>query len=243
MLVIAGAVAGLVGSVAGLASVISYPALLAAGLGPVSANVTNTVALVLSGVGSALGSRPELRGQRERIARLGAAMVAGSVVGAVLLLVTPPETFARIVPWLIGAGSVAMLLRPSAERLEVLRRRGDSRGLVVAVLVIAVYAGYFGAAAGVILLALLLARTGESLPRSNAAKNVLLAIANAVAALWFAVAGPVSWLAALPLGAGFLVGARVGPVVVRHAPAGPLRLGIALAGVGVAVALGVEAYR
>ena len=235
--------AGLVGSIAGLASVISYPALLAAGLGPVSANVTNTVALVLSGVGSALGSRPELRGQRRRIRRLGGAMVVGSLAGAGLLLVTPPDTFARIVPWLIGLGSVAMLLRPSSERLEALRRRGDTPGLVAAVLVIAVYAGYFGAAAGVILLALLLSRTGDTLARSNAAKNVLLALANAVAALWFAVAGPVVWLAALPLGLGFLVGARVGPVIVRRTPAEPLRLAIALAGVGVAVALGVDAYR
>ena len=207
-----------------------------------SANVTNTVALVLSGVGSALGSRPELRGQRERIRRLAVPMVAGSVMGAALLLITPPETFARIVPWLIAGGSVAMLLRPRAERLEALRRRGDTHGLVLAVLVIAVYAGYFGAAAGVILLALLLGRTGDTLPRSNAAKNVLLALANAVAALWFAVAGPVSWLAALPLGAGFLLGARVGPVVVRHAPAEPLRLVISLAGVAVAVALAVDAY-
>lgn len=242
LLVAAGVAAGLAGSIAGLASLISYPALLAVGLGPVAANVTNTVALVFSGVGAALGSRPELRGQGRRLRRLGGVAVAGGALGGALLLLTPSAAFERVVPWLIGLASVAILIRPSPDRLRRLQHTGDTTGLVVAVFVIAVYGGYFGAAAGVLLFAVLLAMTGDTLPRNNAAKNAVLALANGVAALGFVVFGPVHWAAALSLGMGFLLGARVGPVVVRVAPTEPLRLLIALAGLALAGKLGVDAY-
>ena len=102
-LVLAGLGAGLVGSITGLASLISYPALLAIGLPPVMANVTNTVALVFSSGGSVLGSRPELGGQATRLRRLGVIAVLGGVLGGLLLLlITPPGAFERIVPWLIA---------------------------------------------------------------------------------------------------------------------------------------------
>lgn len=84
--------------------------------------------------------------------------------------------------------------------------------------------------------------TGESLPRSNAMKNLLLGLANAIAAVAFAVFGPVHWLTVLPLAAGFLIGGRTGPVVVRHAPTALLRILISLAGLGLAVHLGLDAY-
>src|SRR3954464_8811641 len=105
LLVLAGVGAGLTGSIAGLASLISYPALLAAGIPPVTANVTNTVALVLNAVGSVSASRPELRGQARRLRPLLAAAVLGGATGMVLLLLTPTEAFGRIVPWLIAGAS------------------------------------------------------------------------------------------------------------------------------------------
>src|ERR1700720_2669082 len=108
-LVLAGFGGGLVGSVAGLASLVSYPALLAAGLPPVSANVSNTVALVFGSVGSVSGSVVELRGQRAHARRLGAIAVAGGICGGALLLATPSGAFARIVPWLVAGASVAIL--------------------------------------------------------------------------------------------------------------------------------------
>ena len=108
---------------------------------------------------------------------------------------------------------------------------------------ITVYGGYFGAAAGVLLLALLLSVSGESLARSNAMKNLVLGLANAVASVAFIAFGPVRWSAVVPLAAGFLVGGRLGPLVVRRAPAGPLRVLIACAGLGLAVHLGLDAYR
>jgi uncharacterized membrane protein YfcA len=243
LLVLAGIGAGLVGSIAGVASLISYPALLATGLPPVTANMTNTVALVFHGVGAIHGSVPELRGGRQRqlVRRLLVWAVLGGVVGGILLLRTPSEAFARIVPWLIAASSVAVLIPPRPPRPERHPTR-ETIPLRAGVFVIGIYGGYFGAAAGVLMLALLLALTGETLQRSSAVRTVLMFFANGVAALYFVIAGDVSWAAVLPLSVGLLIGGRIGPVLLRHAPAGPMRVLIALTGLGLAIHLGLDAY-
>jgi uncharacterized membrane protein YfcA len=241
LLVVAGVTGGLAGSIAGLASLTTYPALLAVGLGPVAANVTNTVALVFSSAGSVSGSRPELSGQGARVRRLGVAALLGGLTGCALLLVTAEATFERMAPWLIGFASIAILVRPRPRPVAGPGHR-DGPGMLAGVYLVGVYGGYFGAAAGVILLALLLLGTAEPLPISNALKNTLLGVANAVAALGFALLAPVEWLAILPLSVGLFAGARLGPVVVRHAPAGALRLLIGGAGLALAVVLAVEAY-
>jgi uncharacterized membrane protein YfcA len=240
-LVLAGFGAGLSGSIAGLASLISYPALLAVGLPPISANVSNTVALVFNSVGSVGASMPELSGQRARARRLGTMALAGGVVGSTLLLLTPGQTFERIVPFLIGAGSLAVLIPPRRHAVPAGHEK-PRWTLAAAVFAIAVYGGYFGAAAGVIMLGVLLFVTAEPLPRSNAMKNLLMGIANGIAAVAFALFGPVKWAAVLPLAVGFFAGGRLGPVVVRRAPATPIRVGIAVAGLGLAVHLALDAY-
>jgi hypothetical protein len=244
LLVCAGLVGGLCGSIAGLASLVSYPALLAVGLGPITANVSNTVALVFSSVGSTWGSQPELRGQAPRVRVLALAAVAGGAVGAALLLLTPSETFERLAPWLIGTASLAILLRPRVRAAdgEPDTRANPGAGLAGGVFLIAIYGGYFGAAAGVMLLALMLVGTSDTLARSNALKNVVLGIANAAAAVGFAVLGPVHWAAVAPLAVGLLAGGRLGPVVVRHANAAVLRALIGVAGLALAVKLAVDAY-
>lgn len=245
LLAAAGIAGGLTGSIAGLASLATYPALLFVGLSPVAANVTNTVALVFTGVGSVLGSRPELKGQGPRLRSLACFAAAGGLVGAALLLSTPAEDFAKIVPWLIAFASLTILIprrpTPAADgappdpAFRIVE--GASIGLI------AIYGGYFGAAAGVLLLALLLRTTHASLAKANATKNVLLGVANSVAALIFIVWAPVDWAAALPLGLGCLIGSRLGPVVVRHAPVTVLRWVIGVAGLALAVSLGVDAYQ
>lgn len=239
LLLVAGFGAGLAGTVVGLASLVSYPALLGVGLPPVTANVTNTVALTASGVGSTLGSRLELRGQLHLVRRVALAAVLGGIVGAVLLLRTPAGAFEQIVPWLIAAASLAILFQPWLRRLHGER---DPRTLTLVIFLISIYGGYFGAAAGVLMLAALLAMTTEPLPRANAVKNVCLGLANAVAAVAFILFGPVTWAAVLPLAAGCLAGSRLGPVVVRHAPGGPLRLAIAFLGFLLAARLAQQAY-
>ena len=242
LILLAGVAAGLSGSMAGLASLISYPALLAAGLPPVSANVTNTVALVFNGAGSVSGSRPELLGQGARIRRLGTAGLLGGVIGGVLLLLGSPGVFEKIVPLLIGFASLAILVASRAPLETLPDARPDSRWIVGGVFLIGIYGGYFGAAAGVLLLAVLLGTGTDTLPRSNALKNVVLGLANLVAAGVFVVFGPVDWTLAVPLAIGLFTGGRLGPIVVRHSPATVLRVVIAVAGLGLAVYLGVDAY-
>ena len=252
-----GILAGIVSTVASLASVVSYPALLALGLQPVSANVTNTVALMFTAVGAAAGSRPELTGQRRRVLKLGLLTAAGGGAGAALLLLTPPAGFEYVAPLLIAVGSLVILRRPvqvapAADRETrpdgSARTHGagdrDSGWLSrAAIFAVAVYVGYFGAAGGVLMLAVLLRMFRLSLARTNALKNVILGLANAVAGVCFAIFGPVRWAAALPLAAGFLAGGWIGPKIVRKVPAGPFRIVVSLCGVGLAVMLGISAYR
>jgi uncharacterized protein len=205
-----------------------------------TANVTNTVALVLSTVGASVASRQELHGQSRRVRRLAVLSVAGGTGGAALLLSTPPEVFEVVVPLLIGGGSLVLLGQPLVLRLT--RGGADERGplLPAGVFAVGVYGGYFGAAAGVLLLALLAVSVAEPLARLNAVKNVTLGLANAVAAVGFAAFGPVRWAAAAPLAAGFLLGGAAGPLVVRRLPAERLRVLIGLFGLGLAVKLGLD---
>lgn len=247
ILAVAGIAGGLAGSIAGLASVATYPALLLVGLPPVTANVTNTVALVFNGIGSVSGSRPELTGQGDWIKRIVPAAVLGGVAGAALLLLTPAEGFENVVPILLGLASLAILL-PRRVNQQTAAAGHPRRTATVylesaAIFFISIYGGYFGAAAGVLLLALLLGAGHETLAHANAGKNVVLGIANGVAALIFAFLAPVQWLAVIPLGLGCLLGSRLGPVVVRHAPSGPMKVLIGVAGLALAIKLGVDTYR
>ena len=242
-LVGAGALAGIVSTVVGLASVVSYPALLAIGLSPLAANMTNTVSLLFTGVGAAAGSRPELVGQGARIRRLGLVTALGGGAGAALLLLTPPQTFVRAAPVLIGAASLVLLAQPGPGRRSHHAPAERSPLLVAGVFCVAIYIGYFGAAGGILMLAILTAMMAEPIARSNAVKNMIGALANAVAALGFALFGQVDWVAVVPLAAGFLAGGWAGPALVRRLPGRALRILVAVCGLGVAVKLGISAYR
>jgi len=232
-----GVVSGVFSTVVSLASIVSYPALLAFGLTPLSANVTNTVALLFSGVGAALGSRPELAGQGPRVFRLGRLTALGGATGAFLLLVTPSQTFEQLAPWLIGAASL-MLVRPP--RGELRSEQGAlTRGALFAV---AIYVGYFGAAGGILMIAVLSSMVEGTPAKLNALKNVLSGLANAVAAVGFAIFGPVDWGAVAPLAAGFLLGGWIGPKIARRLPGQSLRHLAAACGLAVAVKLGYDAY-
>lgn len=240
LLLAAGIVGGLTGTIAGLASVATYPALLLAGLPPVAANVTNTVALTFNTVGAVWGSLPELDGMGRWLLRTLPVAVAGGATGAALLLTLPAAGFQTVVPVLLAFSAVTIAL---PQRRPTGTARSRELWISAALFAICLYGGYFGAAAGVVMLALFLRTGSESLAHANAAKNVVLGAANGVAALVFIAFAPVNWLAVWPLGAGLLVGSRLGPVVVRHAPAAPLRLAIAVSGLALAVKLGWNAYR
>ncbi|MFC5379635.1 sulfite exporter TauE/SafE family protein [Aquipuribacter nitratireducens] len=249
---LAGAAAGFINAVVGSGTLLSFPVLLALGLPPVSANITNNLGLVPGSFAGAWGYRRELRGQRRRVAVLVPASVVGGVTGALLLLVLPESVFAAVVPALIGLALVLVLLQP---RLQgwVRRSRGRAaaaRGtttvhhdhLAAAVPVTAltgVYGGYFGAAQGVLLIGALGAVVDDDVQRINALKNVLAGVVNLVAAVVFVVVAPqeVVWPLVGAVAAGALLGGLVGGRVGRRLPPLVLRGVIVVVGVVAIVAL------
>ena len=238
-LVGAGVVAGIVGTGGGITSLVSYPALLSVGLPPLAADVANLVALVACWPGSALSSRRELTGSGRWLARGLPLAALGAAGGALLLLTTPSGLFERLVPVLLAAGSLALLCQPVLTR-RLHARRGHVLALPV-VATVSVYSGYFGAGAGVLLLATLLVLVDQRLPEANAVKNMLNGAATVAAAAVLVCAGPVVWAAVVPLAAGLFVGATLGPIVVRHLPATVVRVAVAALGLGLAVRLAFAA--
>ena len=196
---LAGLAAGTINTVIGSGTLITFPALLAVGLPPVTANVTNTLGLVPGSVLGAWGYRRELRGQGARALRFGAASVTGGLLGAMLLLTLGEGAFTVIVPVLIVAACVLVVLQPRIARRMAAReeRAGATRPLhggpllLLGIAAAGTYGGYFGAAQGVILLGMIGASVPEGIQRVNALKNVLAGLVNAVAAAVFIVVAEV----------------------------------------------------
>jgi uncharacterized membrane protein YfcA len=242
-LVTAGVVAGTATSAGAIASLISYPALLLIGVPAVVANMTNAVAVVGIGVASTLASGPELRGTGRQVQRWAVFMIIGAAVGAALLLSTPAGLFTWAVPFLIAGASLLLLAQPRITAWRRTRPPLAVTTLPIGLFAVGVYNGYFGAASGIMLLSLLMITVESRLVRANAVKNVLLGIGDVVAAGAFIAFGPIDWPGALALGAGFLVGGALGPRIARRAPAGVLRVAIAVTGLALAVGLFVTAVR
>lgn len=241
ILVVAGVVAGVIGTAGGITSLVAYPALLAVGVPPLAANVTNSVALIGSGASSAFRARHEVRAEPTVLRRWMPTTVAASLAGAVLLVVTPAHVFDRIVPFLVLAGGVLLLLQPLIDRRRrrpIVDATAAPTGAASAGIVgVGVYNGYFGAGSGVLMIAVLLLTGAPSLHRANALKNVLLLAADLLPAVVFAVSGHVVWSAAVALGAGAVIGGLLGPTVARRVPHGALRIAIACCSAALAVYL------
>lgn len=238
-----GLLAGGLNAIAGGGSLLLFPALLAVGLGPLAANVTNAVAVWPGYIGTAVGYRGELRGQRGRVLALSATALAGGTTGAVLLLTTPEELFEDVVPFLVITASLLLAVQTLVTRW-VQRLPGSAGGarsplLHVALFLGAVYGGYFGGALGVILLAVLAVFLAEGLQRLNALKAVLSLLVNTVALVAFALFGPVVWTAVAVAAPAALLGGYLGARLARRLPATWLRAAVVVFGVGVGVALAV----
>ncbi|MFJ3842388.1 sulfite exporter TauE/SafE family protein [Streptomyces sp. NPDC090054] len=221
----AGIGAGTINTIVGSGTLITFPVLLATGLPPVTANVSNTLGLVPGSISGAIGYRNELKGQRARVLRLGAVSLVGGLAGAVLLLVLPPESFDTIVPVLIGLALVLVVLQP---RLAAsLRRRREAAGtdtqereggpvLLTGMLFSSAYGGYFGAAQGVLYLGLMGLLLHEDLQRVNAVKNVIAALVNGIAAVFFLFVAEFDWTAVLLIAVGSTLGGQIGAKVGRR---------------------------
>jgi uncharacterized membrane protein YfcA len=231
----AGIAAGTINTVVGSGTLITFPVLLAFGYAPVTANVSNTVGLVPGSVAGATGYRRELRGQRRRGVRLAAFSTLGGIAGAVALLVLPASAFKRIVPGFIALALVMIVLQPYLGRLLAARRRGadQTAGPVASIgaLATGVYGGYFGAAQGILLLAILGLALDDELQRINALKVVLTGLVNLVAGVIFIFAAHVAWGAAGLIAAGSILGGVIGARHGRRLPPAALRAVIVAVGV------------
>jgi uncharacterized protein len=245
VIVAAGMAAGTINTIVGSGSLITFPTLLLLGYPPLVANVSNTVGLVPGTISGAIGYRRELHGQRSRARPLLIAGGLGGLTGAALLLVLPPSAFARIVPVLILVACGLVAVQPRLTSWVVERRArlghapqvGGGPLLVLSVYLTGIYGGYFGAAQGVILIALLSILVDDELQRLNGLKNVITAAINSVAAIIFILVAPVAWGPAILLAIGSTIGGQLGALVGRRLSPIALRGAIIVVGTIVAVRL------
>ncbi|MFF5443887.1 sulfite exporter TauE/SafE family protein [Streptomyces sp. NPDC012888] len=245
----AGVGAGTINTIVGSGTLITFPVLLATGLPPVTANVSNTLGLVPGSVSGAIGYRKELRGQGRRVLRLAATSLVGGLAGAVLLLTLPSESFDTIVPVLIGLALVLVVLQPRlAKALKERRQRAGGSGphpdggpaLHAGMLLASTYGGYFGAAQGVLYVGLMGLFLHEDLQRVNAVKNVLAGLVNGIAAVFFLFVAEFDWTAVLLIAAGSTLGGQLGAKVGRRLPPTALRAVIVAVGVAAIVQLSLR---
>lgn len=245
--------AGLLATIAGLASIASYPALLMVGIPPVVANVSNTVSLICTGLGAIPASLKELKGQWKRAFYYTILAVIGSLIGSSLLLIAPASTFEKVVPFFIFIAGFMLILSGRGTEIKAetqLKRDAEHptrhRWIQVAsfagIIFVGGYLGYFGAAGGVVLLAILAIITRESFAKYNAVKNVMTFACNIAATALFIFKATIDWGAVLPLGIGLLIGGYCGPLIVRHVNIRILRMLIAIASFILAGYLFVKAY-
>ena len=230
----AGVFAGGINAVVGSGSLVTFPTLLAFGVPPVLANVSNNVGLVPGSASGAFGYRRELAGQRGRLLRFGAASAVGSAIGGILLLELPASTFKVIVPVLILVACVLVVLQPRLNAwLAARRTRAAPHGgvpLLAGLGASGVYGGYFGAAQGVLMIGLLGVFLDEPLQRVNGIKNVLAGIVNGVAAILFIALTHVDWALAALIAVGSTIGGLIGARVGRRLPPMALRILVVLIG-------------
>lgn len=239
LILLAGVGAGTINTVVGSGTLITFPTLLAFGVPPVTANVSNTIGLVPGSLTGAYGYRRELVGQRGLVVRLLSASVIGASIGAVLLLVLPEGAFEAIVPALIALGVLLVIFQPRlargvAARAEQRLRtpRAQEAGWVwPSVLGTGVYGGYFGAAQGVLLMGVLGVGVPQDMQRNNAVKNILAGAVNAVAGVIFIVVADVDWAIVALIAAGATAGGLLGARVGRRLPPTVLRAVIVVVGV------------
>jgi uncharacterized membrane protein YfcA len=202
------------------------------------ANVSNTLGLMPGSFSGVVGYRRELVGQRSRLMRYGAAGAAGGLTGGLVLLAAPESAFEAVVPFLILLACGLMAFQPRLSRFMAARRgaeAGHPWGLLVAVFLTGIYGGYFGAAQGVILIALLAIFLTDDLQRLNGLKNWIAGVINAVAAVLFILVAPVDYGVAALLALGSIVGGQVGATVGRRLPSPVLRATVVSVGLIVAI--------
>ncbi|HEY2052939.1 MAG TPA: sulfite exporter TauE/SafE family protein [Solirubrobacterales bacterium] len=235
-----GFTAGGINAIVGSGSLITFPVLLAVGFAPVTANVSNSVGLVFGNVSAVWGYRRELDGQRERMLFGATGTALGAITGGILLLTLPEGVFEAVVPVLILLACALMVARPKPKLSHGSLSHHRKIALLAIGFGVGVYGGYFGAAQGVILLAALRFLIPDGLQRLNGLKNVMVGVANGVAAILFIIVAHVAWDAAALIAVGSITGAQLGARYGRRIPDQTLRWTVVTVGVAVAIVLFVK---
>jgi uncharacterized protein len=233
--------AGAINALAGGGTLITFPTLLALGVPPITANVTNTVALCPGFMGGILAQLKDLSGQKRRFWTFLSASMIGGVIGSILLLRTGERSFMAIVPFLI-LGASCLLAVQGAIRMWLARRsvkedpkpRSETWALILIGLA-AIYGGYFGVAMSVVVLSLLGLMINDSLTRLNAIKQTVAFGANGAAAVIFIFSGRIAWTIALVMAAGALIGGTLGGRLAGHIKPEALRWTVVSIGIALAI--------
>ena len=216
LILLAALVAGFINAIAGGGTLVSFPTLLAVGIPPVVANVTNTIALVPGTIGGMWSQRKDFRSQYRRLLRLLPVSVTGGIVGGLLLLNTGESAFRNLIPFLILAATLLLGFQVQIKNWVISRighAHTEHHNPVVMfslVFFAAIYGGYFGAGLGVILMAVLGLVTDDSLNRLNFLKQAIGFAVNLSAAIYFAFSGKVDWMIAFIMLFGSLTGGLIG---------------------------------
>lgn len=228
-LLLGGVVAGILASAASFASLASYPLLLSVGVAPVYANVTNDAALIWNSLGSVFSSGRELHGHWRQVGIYGLFTVVGSAIGCFLLLAFPGKVFERVVPFFILiAGGMILISGKHVPNLKQEKPVWLKALYLFLLVVVGAYAGYFGAASGIVILVLLTYLTEENFLVSNAIKNAVCGLTNLVALIIYSFTSKIYWWDAIPMAIGMFIGGYLGPIVLRYIPAKIMRWVIAI---------------
>jgi uncharacterized protein len=235
----AGIWAGAINVIVGSGTLVTFPTLLLFGYPPLTANVSNNIGMVAGGISGIYGYRSELRLNRDLLLRLAPASIAGALVGAVLLLVLPDESFQAIVPALIGLGLLMVIVGPSVQRRTASAQHEESGHgplaralLTVGIFVLGIYGGYFGAAQGILLVGLMGMILSDDIQRLTAVKNVLATLVNAVAAILFMIIATdrIDWSVVALISSGAFIGGYLGARFGRKLSPAVLRVCIVVIG-------------
>ncbi|MEJ6400945.1 sulfite exporter TauE/SafE family protein [Nicoliella lavandulae] len=241
-LIVIGIISGIINSIIGMASLISYPAMISVGIPPVLANASNTVALICSGVSSILASLKELRGHLKIVIPITALTAIGGLVGSLLLLHSSNAAFSKIVPFLIFFAACSILI---PKKKQDGQKTGSKSILFWEYLIlglVGIYVGYFGAGAGVIMIAVLSKISDSPYHVYNATRNAATLAANFIASIIFILVAHVYWSAIIPLGIGLFIGGFIGPSIVRFIPTKVMRTSVGIFAFGLSIYLFIKAF-
>jgi uncharacterized membrane protein YfcA len=246
IILVAGVWAGTINAVVGSGTLVTFPVLVALGYPPLTATTSNAIGLAPGTVSGAIGYRRELTGLWPHVIRYSVTSFAGAICGTILLLSLPPTAFESIVPVLVGLAVVLVVVQPKVTEWVAKKRESDTGThhggplLMFFIFLIGIYGGYFTAAQGVMLMAVMGMMLSEPMQRLNGMKNVLSAVINIVAGTIYAFVAPISWPVVALLAVGSTIGGQLGAKIGRNLSPGVLRGVIVVVGVSAIVELLVK---